>query len=53
VPILVVVNMPANAMVRALDGPMVGLTLAATVLLLWVSRRFFRHALRSYRSASS
>ena len=24
-----------------------------TVLLLWVSRRFFQHALRSYRSASS
>jgi ABC-2 type transport system permease protein len=53
VPILVVVNVPANAMVRVLDGPMVGLTVAATVLLLWLSRRFFHHALRSYRSASS
>jgi ABC-2 type transport system permease protein len=52
-PILVVVNVPANAMVRALDPPMVGLTMAATVLLLWLSRRFFQHALRSYRSASS
>jgi ABC-2 type transport system permease protein len=53
VPILVVVNVPANAMVRVLDRRMVGLSLAATVLLLWLSRRFFHHALRSYRSASS
>jgi len=52
-PILVVVNVPANAMVRALDPPMVALTMGATVLLLWLSRRFFQHALRSYRSASS
>ena len=53
VPILVVVNVPANAMVRVLDPAAVGLTLAATGLLLWISRRFFQHALRSYRSASS
>jgi ABC-2 type transport system permease protein len=53
VPILVVVNVPANAMVRALDVPMVGFTVGATALLLWLSRRFFHHALRSYRSASS
>ena len=53
VPILVVVNVPANAMVRVLDWPMVALTVGATALLLWLSRRFFHHALRSYRSASS
>jgi ABC-2 type transport system permease protein len=53
VPILVVVNVPANAMVRVLDPTLVGLTVVATVLLLWLSRRFFQHALRSYRSASS
>ena len=53
VPILVVVNVPANAMVRVLEWPTVGLTVAATVMLLWLSRRFFQHALRSYRSASS
>src|SRR5262249_43666253 len=53
VPILVVVNVPANAMVRFLDPGMVALTLAATALLLFLSRRFFHHALRSYRSASS
>jgi ABC-2 type transport system permease protein len=53
VPILVVVNVPANAMVRYLDWDMVALTVAATALVLWVSRRFFHYALRSYRSASS
>ncbi len=53
VPILVVVNVPANAMVRALDPPMVLLIMGAAVILLWLSRRFFHFALRSYRSASS
>jgi ABC-2 type transport system permease protein len=52
-PILLVANVPANAMVRSLDPPMVGFTLLATAALLWSSRRFFQHALRSYRSASS
>lgn len=53
VPILLVVNVPAHAMVKALDGRMVGFTLVATAAALWISRRFFRRALRSYRSASS
>jgi ABC-2 type transport system permease protein len=53
VPILVVVNVPANTMVRVLDPSMVGFIVGVTVLLLWLSRRFFQHALRSYRSASS
>ena len=52
-PILLVVNVPADTMVRTLDWRMVGYMLAATVVLFLVSRRFFRHALRSYRSASS
>jgi ABC-2 type transport system permease protein len=52
-PILVVVNVPANTMVRVLDPSMVGFILAVTVVLLWLSRRFFQYALRSYRSASS
>jgi ABC-2 type transport system permease protein len=52
-PILLVANVPANAMVRSLDWPMVGFTLTATAVLLWASRKFFQHALRSYRSASS
>jgi viologen exporter family transport system permease protein len=52
-PILLVVNVPANAMVRVLDPAMVLFTLLATAASLWASRRFFQHALRSYRSASS
>ena len=54
IPILLVVNVPARVMVRALDEPLlVGFTLAMTVILLWISRRFFKYALRLYRSASS
>jgi ABC-2 type transport system permease protein len=53
VPILVVSNVPANVMVRVFDPFMVVLTIVAAVVLLWLSRRFFQYALRSYRSASS
>jgi ABC-2 type transport system permease protein len=53
VPILVVSNVPANVMVRALDPGMVAYTIASAVVLLFLSRKFFQHALRSYRSASS
>jgi ABC-2 type transport system permease protein len=52
-PILLVVNVPATAMVKPLESPMIGFTLVATVASVWASRAFFRHALRSYRSASS
>ena len=52
-PILLVVNMPAASMVKSLDPPLMAFVLAATVVMLWASRTFFRHALRSYRSASS
>ncbi len=52
-PILLVVNVPASAMVRVFDLRLIGFTLVATVALAWVSRRFFFFALRSYRSASS
>jgi ABC-2 type transport system permease protein len=52
-PILLVVNVPASAMVRVLDPLWVIFTLAATVASVWATRRFFQHALRSYRSASS
>jgi ABC-2 type transport system permease protein len=52
-PILLVVNIPARAMVRVLDTSLLAFTLLATVLCFWASRRFFQHALRSYRSASS
>lgn len=52
-PILLVANVPSNVMVRAFDWRMVGFTVFATAVSLWASRRFFHHALRSYRSASS
>src|SRR6266851_5393155 len=54
VPVLLVVNVPARTMVHALHEPeFVGFTLAATVVLLWSSRKFFKYALGLYRSASS
>ena len=52
-PILLVVNIPASAMVRVIEPRMVAFTLVATVVMVWASRRFFHRALRSYRSASS
>ncbi len=53
VPILLVANVPAQTMVKSLDWRILAYTVAATVVLLWISRRFFQKALRSYRSASS
>jgi ABC-2 type transport system permease protein len=54
IPVLLVVNVPARVMVKALDEPwIIAFTVAATVALLLGSRRFFRYALRLYRSASS
>jgi ABC-2 type transport system permease protein len=61
VPVIVVANVPARVMVKRTLDPAseefdVGLvlfTVAATGVLLFVSRRFFRYSLRRYRSASS
>jgi len=53
IPILLVINVPSQVMVKLLDWRLVGFTLVATTLAFWTSRRFFRRALRSYRSASS
>jgi ABC-2 type transport system permease protein len=52
-PIMLVVNMPAQTMVKALDWRYVGLTVLATAAVLAASRWVFLRALRSYRSASS
>jgi ABC-2 type transport system permease protein len=53
-PIMVITNVPAHLMVSELFDPwLVGYTLLATVALLYLSRKFFRRALRTYRSASS
>jgi ABC-2 type transport system permease protein len=53
IPVMLVISMPAEAMVKALAPGTVAFTLAVTALLLVGSRRFFRLALRRYRSASS
>jgi ABC-2 type transport system permease protein len=53
VPMLLVVNVPAQTMVKLFDPTTAGLMLVATVVMLWLSRRFFKRALQSYRSASS
>ena len=53
VPIMLVTNVPAAIMMRAVEQVLVAYTAAATVIVLWVSRRFFRFALERYRSASS
>ena len=53
IPVLLVVSVPAETMVKVFEpGPMIGV-LVATVVLLWLSRRIFFFALKSYRSASS
>ena len=53
IPVMLVVYVPASAMVKVFDPAVAGFTVAATVLLLVGSRKFFRYSLRRYRSASS
>jgi ABC-2 type transport system permease protein len=53
VPIMLVINVPARIMVKGLEPAFVGYTFLATVVVLFLSRRFFRYALKRYRSASS
>jgi ABC-2 type transport system permease protein len=53
VPVLLVVYVPVQTMVRTLEPGFIAGMLAATAVLLVGSRAFFRRALSSYRSASS
>jgi ABC-2 type transport system permease protein len=53
VPVMVVVSVPSSAMVKVFEPWLMAFTAVVTVLLVWGSRRFFRYALRRYRSASS
>jgi len=53
IPVLVVVNVPAHTMVKAFNLRFIIWTIVAAIGMLVISRRFFRRALRSYRSASS
>jgi ABC-2 type transport system permease protein len=52
-PVMLVVNVPADVMVKSLDWRFVAFIVVATVVMLAVSRWFFRRALKRYRSASS
>jgi ABC-2 type transport system permease protein len=53
-PIMLVVNVPSELMVRALANPwLIGFTVLSAVVLLAGSRAFFLFSLRRYRSASS
>ena len=53
IPIMLVVNIPAQIMVKTFEPTFVAYTLAATIVVLVISRRFFQFALTRYRSASS
>jgi ABC-2 type transport system permease protein len=53
VPVLLVVSVPAGTMVRTLEPWFIAWMVVAAGGLLFVSRKFFRRALASYRSASS
>ena len=52
-PALLVVSVPAEAMVRILEPAILGWTVCAGFMMLLASRWVFRKAIRSYRSASS
>lgn len=54
IPVILVVNVPAHVMVKPLTEPyLLAVMVVFAVLLLRLSRQFFRFALQSYRSASS
>ncbi len=53
VPIMLVVNVPARTLAKAFEPLFALYTVGATIVVLVVSRQFFRYALRRYRSASS
>jgi ABC-type uncharacterized transport system permease subunit len=50
---MLVTNVPARVMVGALEPIMIAYIVLATLVVLWLSRRFFKYALLRYRSASS
>lgn len=52
-PVLLAITVPARFGIKIVSGPLVAYLLLVALLLLFLSRRFFRFALRAYRSASS
>ncbi|MEZ6140226.1 MAG: ABC-2 family transporter protein [Zavarzinella sp.] len=53
VPVMLVVNVPASSMMKTFQPAFAVYMIAAAVLLLILSRIFFRYSLKHYRSASS
>ena len=53
VPVLIVVNVPADTLVKAFDPFFIDWTILASIGMIVLSRLFFRRALQAYRSASS
>ena len=53
VPIMLVTNVPARAMVKTLEPWIAVYALVMAGVVAWISRRVFRMALQRYRSASS
>jgi ABC-2 type transport system permease protein len=53
IPVLLVSNVPARTLAKALDPGLVVYMILATVVLVALSRWVFRRALQGYRSASS
>jgi ABC-2 type transport system permease protein len=53
VPVLLVISVPAEVMVKAIRPPFVIFMFATTLVLLFASRKVFRLAMSRYRSASS
>jgi ABC-2 type transport system permease protein len=53
IPVMLVIHVPASVMVKVFDPAMIAFTIVVTLLLLLISRKFFRASLRRYRSASS
>ena len=52
-PALLVVSVPAEAMVRVLEPGIIVWTILAGIMMLVISRWVFRKSIRFYRSASS
>jgi ABC-2 type transport system permease protein len=53
IPVLLVINVPARTMVKVFEPEMLLFMVAVAAGLVWLSRRLFKRALMSYRSASS
>ncbi len=53
VPVLLVVNVPADLLVKGAEPENIALLVAASAVLLFASRRFFFYALRSYTASAA